>query len=71
MGEEGKKKALLICLPPNRDLGDLIQIARAEGKKIFHGHTVSVVDADRRSPNEWLVVVQDSEVVSGSKMNET
>ena len=60
------RKALIISLPVGRDLGDLVQIARAEGKKLFKGNSVKVVDADRRSQTEWLVVVQDSEVVSES-----
>ena len=64
MMKQQKRKALIIRLPLNRDLGDLIQIARAEGKKLLCGHNVTVVDVDRRSQTEWLVVVQDSEVVS-------
>lgn len=58
------RKALVVSLPLGKDLGDLIQIARAEGKRLFKGNNVKVVDADRRSQNEWVVVVQDSEVVS-------
>ena len=64
------KKSLVIMLPPGKDLGDLVQIARSEGKKVMCGRRVKVVDADRRSENEWLVVVQDSEGVSESKLKE-
>jgi hypothetical protein len=58
-GEEEVRKSLLIVLPVGKDLGDLVQIARAEGKKLLRGCCVKVVDADRRSETEWVVVVQD------------
>ena len=60
------RKSLLVVLPLGKDLGDLVQIARAEGKKLLRCCSVKVVDADRRSECEWVVVVQGSEVVSES-----
>jgi len=54
-------------LQSGKDLGDLVQIARAEGKKVLKGVYVRVVDADRRGPNEWVVQVSDD--VSESKQD--
>jgi len=69
MGQEGEKKALVIRLPPEGDLGDLVQIARAIGKKLFRGCSVRVVEAyPTRVVDEWAVVVQASEVVSGPEV---
>jgi hypothetical protein len=56
---ETLKKAIVVRLPPEGDMGDLVQIARAEGSKLFHGEKVKVVEAYRTSQNsEWIAVVQ-------------
>jgi hypothetical protein len=59
---ETVKKAILVRLPPEGDMGDLVQIARAEGKKLFHGSTVRVVETFRTGkPDEWVAVIQNSD----------
>lgn len=51
-------KALLIKMKPNMDIGDVVQIAKAEGSKLFHKpNRVSVVDL-LRSPYGVIAVVQ-------------
>ena len=63
-----KSKALLIRINPNMDIGDVVQVARAEGKKIFKTRkNVKVVDVMRRSEYEFVAIVQAPEGVSGRK----
>lgn len=53
----------MISVKPSMDMGDVVQIARAEGKKLFHGEKVRVVDAFHTSrPEEWVAVVESSEI---------
>jgi len=70
--DDGVLKALVVRVPAGADVGDVLQIARAEGMKIFRGKAkVEVVDLIRRDYG-WVVVVrrkcrvvQVPEVVSG------
>jgi len=64
-----KTKALLIRVNPKMDIGDVVQVARAEGKKLFNtSRNVKVVDVMRRNEYEFVVIVQAPEVVSGKKL---
>lgn len=50
-------KALVVKMPFEKDLGNVIAVARAEGMKIFHNPgKVVVVDIVRREYG-WIVVV--------------
>ena len=52
------KKALLIPIKPSKDLGDVVKIARSEGKRLFKTReNVRVVWA-HETPHGWAVVVQ-------------
>jgi len=64
------RRALVISLRPGRDLADLVQIAKSEGKKLFRGLPVRVEEVFQSSrAGDWVVVVQASEGVSESKLN--
>ncbi len=63
-----KRKALLVRSKPGMDVGDVVQIGRNEGKKLFHGRNVKVVDLFRSSKTEFVVVVQAPEGVSEAKV---
>jgi len=61
--EMGNLKALVVKMPFEKDLGNVIQVARAEGKKIFrNADKIVVLDVIRRDYG-WIVVVQNSTVV--------
>lgn len=63
-----KRKGLLVRVNPKMDIGDVVQVARAEGKKLLKtSSNVKVVDLVRRSETEFFVVVQAPEGVSGRK----
>lgn len=63
-----KEKALLIKIKPNMDIGDVVQVARTEGKKLLKiSKNVKVVDVMRRSEYEFVAIVQAPEDVSGMK----
>jgi hypothetical protein len=62
-----KRKALVVRSKPEMDVGDIVQIGHNEGKKLFQGRSVKVVDLFRRSETEFVVVVQGPEGVSGRK----
>lgn len=54
-------KALVVKMPFEKDLGNVIQIARKEGKKIFKNpNRVQVVDIIWK-PYGWVVVVQNGD----------
>jgi len=56
-----KLKALIVKMPSEKDLGNIIQVARAEGIKIFHKpDKIMVVDLLRRDYG-WIVVVQNGD----------
>ena len=67
-------KALVVRVPAKADVGDVLQIARVEGMKIFRGKVkIDVVDLIRRDYG-WVAVVrnrfqvvQGPEVVSGGE----
>ena len=70
--ENKQLKSLVIRAPFEVDIGNIVQIARAEAEKIFRNPLkIQVVDIIRRDYG-WVVVVQNtksvvqpSEVVSG------
>lgn len=56
-------KGLVLALPPNANIEDVIQVAKAEALKIGFGNKelLRVVEAiHSHRINRWLVVVQDS-----------
>ena len=54
-------KALIIQTPFETDIGNVVQIARAEGMKLFHEPgKIKVLDVINR-PYGWLVVVQNGD----------
>mgnify|MGYP007084714486 CR=1 FL=1 len=60
-------KALVIRVKDGMDMGDVLQIARSEGGKLFKNHgKINVVDLIKRSYGV-VAVVQDSEVVPEGK----
>ena len=55
-------KALVIQKPYEVDLGNVIQIARAEAMKIFRKpNKIKVVDVLKWYPHGWIVVVQNGD----------
>ena len=66
-------KALVIQAPFETDMGNIIQIARSEGMKIFHNPSkIKVVEATHSANGYWVVVVQNGEgsISESKKMNE-
>lgn len=57
-------KALIIQVNDNKNLGDVFQIARAEAMKIFKSPNKPEPVYITPSPFGYLVVVQNTEVVS-------
>ena len=63
-----ERKALLVRVKPNMDVGDVVQVARSEGKKLFRtSENIQVLDLLRWNENEFIAVLQAPEVVSGKK----
>ena len=56
------EKALILHLEPGKDYSDLLQIAKAEGRKLLHCKNVKVADMFKRSSGEFIVVVQNADV---------
>lgn len=55
-------KALIVQMPYEVDIGNVIQVARAEGMKLFHKpDKIKVVDVVKWVPHGWIVVVQNGE----------
>lgn len=55
-------KALIVQLPYENDLHNVIQIARAEGMKLFRNcDKVKVLDVLKWYPHGWIVVVQNGD----------
>lgn len=55
-------KALIIQKPYEVDMGNVIQIARAEAMKIFRKpNKIKVVDVLKWYPHGWIVVVQNGD----------
>ena len=54
-------KALVVQMPFEKDLGNIIQVARAEGMKLYKNpEKIKVLDIINR-PYGWLVVVQNGD----------
>lgn len=54
-------KALIVQMSYEADLHNVIQVARAEGMKIFHKPSkIKVVDILKWYPHGWIVVVQNN-----------
>jgi len=51
-------KALLIPIKPSKDLGDVVKIARSEGKRLFKTRENVRVIWTHETPYGWVVVVQ-------------
>lgn len=56
-----KEKALIIYLKPDKDISDLLQIAKVEGRKLLKCRNVKVADVFKRSIGEFIVVVQNAD----------
>ena len=56
------EKALIIYSKPNKDISDVLQIAKAEGRKLLKCRNVKVADVFKRSNGEFIVVVQNADV---------
>ncbi len=54
-------KALVIQMPYETDLGDLVQVARAEAMKIFHKPNKIKVLELIRFQHGWIAVVQNGD----------
>jgi len=55
-------KALIIQKSYGADLGNLLQIARAEGAKVFHEpNKIKVLHVVKWYPYGWIMVVQNGE----------
>jgi hypothetical protein len=66
-------KALIVQMPYENDLTNVIQVARAEGMKLFHNsNKIRVVDVLKWYPHGWIVVVQNGDgcISEKKKMNE-
>jgi len=62
-------KALVVQMPYEVDLHNVIQVARAEGMKIFHKpNKIRVVDVLKWYPHGWIVVVQNGDGSISEKM---
>jgi len=63
-------KALIIQMPYEVDLGNVIKVAKAEGMKIFHKpDKIKVLDVLKWYPHGWIVVVQNREGCISEKEN--
>jgi len=55
-------KALIVQMPYESDLHNVMQVARAEGMKLFHNpDKIKVVDVLKWYPHGWIVVVQNGD----------
>jgi 5-formyltetrahydrofolate cyclo-ligase len=54
------RKALVISLKPGMDMSDVVQIAKSEGKRLFHGHTVCVDEILQSKHGDQVIVVVQS-----------
>ena len=62
-------KALVVQMPYESDIGNVIQVARAEAMKIFHKpNKIKVVDVLKWYPHGWVVVVQNSDGCIAEKL---
>lgn len=55
-------KTVIVRMPYKTDLHNVIQVARAEGMKLYKNPTkIKVVDVLKWYPHGWIVVVQNGE----------
>lgn len=55
-------KAVIVRMPYETDLTNVIQVARAEGMKLYrHPDKIKVVDLLKWPPHGWIVVVQNGD----------
>ena len=65
-------KALIVQAPYETDIHNVIQIARAEGMKLFHKpDKIRVVDVLKWYPHGWIVVVQNGDSCISESMRES
>lgn len=58
--QNGECKAVIVRMPYETDLHNVIQVARAEGMKLYkHPAKIKVVDVLKWYPHGWIVVVQN------------
>lgn len=63
-------KALIIQMPYEVDMGNVIQVARAEAMKLFHKpNKIRIVDVLKWYPHGWIVVVQNGDSCISEKVN--
>jgi len=63
-------KALVVQMPYEADLHNVISVARSEGMKLFHNaDKVKVVDVLKWYPHGWIVVVQNGDGSISEKLN--
>ena len=60
-------KPLLIEMPFESDIGNVIQVARAEGKKVFKCEKVQIYDVIRWYPHGWIVMCQNGDGCSNGQ----
>lgn len=57
-----KAKAVIVQMPYEVDLHNVIQVARAEGKKLYRNPCkIMVLDVLKWYPHGWIVVVQNGD----------
>ena len=62
-------KAIIIQMPYEVDIGNVIQVARAEAMKLFHKpNKIRVVDIVKWVPHGWIVVVQNGDSCISKEM---
>ena len=55
-------KALIVQMPYEVEMGNVIQVARAEAIKLFHKpDKIRVLDVLKWYPHGWIVVVQNGD----------
>ena len=63
-------KALIVQMSYDADLHNVIQVARAEGMKLFRKpNKIKVMDVLKWYPHGWIVVVQNSEGCVAENVN--
>lgn len=66
MNASDQCKAVIVRMPYESDLHNVIQVARAEGMKLYkHPGKIKVVDVLKWYPHGWIVVVQNGVVQNG------
>ena len=56
-------KPLFIQMPFESDIGNIVQIARAEAKKVFRCSKVKIYDIIRWYPHGWIAMCQNGDLV--------